>query len=78
MIEYIIMNLHPQNTYNQYKVRVNSYNDNGSIFCLTVPRDLAEKFLGVKFTIEVTPNGIIYRSGLDLKEAKEEIDKYKL
>ena len=68
----------PQNTYNQYKIRVSSYNETGSAFCITIPRQIAETFNQVKFTISITNNSIVFTSGQDIKNLKEEIKKYRI
>ena len=68
------MNEHPQQTYNQYKLRVISWNKNGSVYGLTFPREIAEEIINIKFTINKLDNGdIVLKSGLDIANLKEEI-----
>ena len=71
-------NLHPQNTYNQYKIRVASYNETGSVFCITIPRHIAERFPQAKFSVEVINNSIVFMSGQDISQLKKEIKRYNL
>lgn len=60
------------NNYKQYKIKKETSNNlSGEAYGLTVPYEIFKKFEGVKFTIEVTKDSIIYKSGLDLKHFKE-------
>lgn len=62
-----------QPSYNQYKIRRISWNHLGNVYGLTFPREIAEKFLDVKFTITVSGTAIILTSGIDLMQLKKEI-----
>lgn len=69
-------NQHPQQTYGQYKIRRLSWNHIGEVYGITMPRGIADKFKDVKFTIELTKDSIILKSGIDLAQLKEEIGRY--
>ena len=64
------MGSHP--SYNQYKIRKLSWNRLGNVYGITLPRELAERFLDVKFTIESTGSTIILTSGIDIMQLKKE------
>jgi len=66
----------PQQTYGQYKLRRISWNKFGDIFGITIPRDIATKHLGTKFTIVESNNQIILKSGIDISDLKKEIESY--
>lgn len=63
-------------TYKQYKVRELSWNKHGTVFGISIPREIAEKHKDISFTIEETANGIMFKSGLDLIQFKKEVKKY--
>ena len=59
-------------TYNQYTIRKISENKYGNIYGMTIPREIAEEFLKIKFTIEVSGNCIVVKSGQDIAQLEEE------
>ena len=59
----------------QYKIRQIASVKKQPIFGVTIPSDIAEKFKGTKFFIEVSTKEITFRSGLDLSEQGEKRDK---
>ena len=60
--------------YHQYNIKAETCNNKtGDAYGLTVPRPIAMKFIDVKFTIEITDNSIIFKSGIDLKQLKREV-----
>ena len=71
-------NLNPQSSYGQYKIAIRSWNSAGSNFCLHIPRPIAERFEGIKFTITIKENQIIFTSGQDISQLKKEIKTYSL
>lgn len=66
----------PQQTYSQYKIRKITKNEFGNVYGITIPREIGEKFEGVKFTLEVQEQTIILKSGLDISKLKKEVEKY--
>lgn len=68
----------PQQTYNQYKVRKLSWNKAGEVYGITLPRQIAIKFEGIKFTITSSGENIILQSGLDIVNLRKEIDSFDL
>lgn len=65
----------PQQTYNQYKMRKISESQKGAItFGIGMPPEVATRFVGVKFNIEINGDNIILTSGLDIAQLKKEIE----
>jgi len=62
-----------QPSYNQYKIRRISWNHLGNVYGLTLPREVAENFLNVKFTITISGASIVLTSGIDIMQLKKEI-----
>lgn len=80
-------NHNPQHTYKQYLVREISSKNNQANHGITLPKELGDKFKGVKMNIkvidsetpvEVSGTCIILQSGLDLAQFKEEIDHHNI
>lgn len=73
-------NPHPQQTFDQYKMRRLGWNSIGSVFGITLPRKIAEKYMGVKWSVEevVTKDSvtIVLTSGIDIAKMRDEINKY--
>lgn len=63
----------PIPTYNQYKIRAASANHIGKVYELTIPREIAEQYMGIKFTIETCGDNILLKSGLDLKQLNKKV-----
>lgn len=80
-------NSSPQQTYGQYKLRQIAHSTN-PIYGISIPRQIALPFQGVKFNIEIVSSNsqvvlnpgtyIVLKSGIDLVKLKEEIDKYNI
>ena len=61
----------------QYKIKKETVNNStGEAYGLTVPREIYEKFKDSKFTIFLTEDMIIYKSGIDLKVLQEQVNKF--
>ena len=61
-----------------YKIRkTNSNNATGDSFALTVPREIAEKFIGINFILSFTGSVLIYQSGTQpsLRNKTEEVEQ---
>lgn len=68
-------NQHPQQTYNQYKIRGISWNHIGVVYGISIPREIAIQFEGIKFNIVKSGNNIILYSGQDLIQLKRDMEK---
>mgnify|MGYP001593379746 CR=1 FL=1 len=68
----------PQQTYDQYKIRRISWNKQGDIYGITIPRSIALQFEDVKFTASIEGESIILKSGLDIVKLKREMGEYKI
>ena len=75
----------PQQTFNQYKLRVLARNHSGEVFIITIPTPIGTKHNGDKFTIreynttkpiEFSGNFIVLQSGLDLAIFRREVSHY--
>ena len=76
-------NKNPQATYNQYKIRkVTIGNRSGEAYGITIPRNIAESFQGVKWSVSimrgVDHTKIVFTSGLDIKQLPEMIQDMSL
>jgi len=61
-------------SYRQYKIkRETCGNKTGEAFALTIPRPIAQAFSDCKFTINITKDSIIFKSGMDLKQLEKEV-----
>ena len=72
-------NSHPQQTYDQYKLRVIRKDKfYGPSYGITIPKEIADKFFNIKFSISISGSSIILSSGLDLSKLKEDIKQFHL
>ena len=59
-----MVNYSPQQTYNQYKIRIIGQNEYGNAYGITIPKAIVEKYnlLNTKFTLEIVNNTLILKS----------------
>ena len=76
-----------QNSYKQYKIRKISWNSDGAIYGISVPRRTGENFEEPKWTfklyktknpIEFSGTFIVFQSGLDLSIFKENVQLHRI
>lgn len=77
-VYFAMVNENPRATYNQYKIRKDTITVRGYQYCLTVPREIQDKFKDVKFTVSISNNQIIFTSGQDLVQLRKDIGSVQL